>query len=340
MHRLTARFLGRSRALILVLLVLMALAAAAGGAPAAFAWHAGLDAIDVPCETCHTDSHYDWPVQNERCLNSGCHASYALPDRTQALTCWTCHAAGQDMSAAATDAGCVQTCHLADGSLFAHPAAHPGGSAACTSCHKVSSAVLGADGDPHHTTPPWPLPVVTTVAPLTGKAGDMVTLTGSGLTGTGTVAFAGVPARSFTVTADANIVTTVPYGAKTGVLTVTTPGGTATSIQVFVVDGYLAPAAVTLRLGRASLGLGGVVKASGVLDPVMLGGSRVTLTLQRRTAAGWKRVLTAKTASQAAGTFTWRLKPARRGAYRLRAAVAATAQTAAARSAWAAFSVK
>jgi hypothetical protein len=61
-----------------------------------------------------------------------------------------------------------------------------------------------------------------------------VTITGAGLAGATQVAFGGVPATIVSDTATM-IVATVPAGATTGFVTVTTPYGTATSKRVFTV---------------------------------------------------------------------------------------------------------
>lgn len=55
-----------------------------------------------------------------------------------------------------------------------------------------------------------------------------ITILGTGLTGATSVAFNGTPAV-FTVVQDSEIATTVPAGATTGLITVTTPGRTLTS---------------------------------------------------------------------------------------------------------------
>jgi len=61
-----------------------------------------------------------------------------------------------------------------------------------------------------------------------GKAGHTSGILGQGFTGTTDVSFNGIPA-SFTVISDTLIKATVPAGATTGYVTVTTPAGTLTS---------------------------------------------------------------------------------------------------------------
>jgi hypothetical protein len=83
------------------------------------------------------------------------------------------------------------------------------------------------------TTAPAP-PTVSSFTPTSGPAGTSVTITGTNLTGATTVAFGGV-AATFTVDADTQITATVPSNAVTGPISVTTPGGTATSSTPFTV---------------------------------------------------------------------------------------------------------
>jgi uncharacterized repeat protein (TIGR03803 family) len=68
-----------------------------------------------------------------------------------------------------------------------------------------------------------------------GKVGSVVQIPGTGLTGTTAVSFNGVPASSFTVFGDTFMSATVPAGATTGPVTVTTPTGTLTSKVSFSV---------------------------------------------------------------------------------------------------------
>jgi len=66
----------------------------------------------------------------------------------------------------------------------------------------------------------------------TGKVGKTVEVLGQGLTGTTGVSFNGT-AATFTAVSDTYLKTTVPSGATTGFVTVTTPSGTLTSDKEF-----------------------------------------------------------------------------------------------------------
>ncbi len=61
-----------------------------------------------------------------------------------------------------------------------------------------------------------------------GKVGQTGGILGQGFTGTTSVSLSGIPA-SFTVVSDTYIKATVPAGATTGYVTVTTPSGVLTS---------------------------------------------------------------------------------------------------------------
>ncbi|MFY9558719.1 MAG: choice-of-anchor tandem repeat GloVer-containing protein [Terriglobales bacterium] len=78
-------------------------------------------------------------------------------------------------------------------------------------------------------------PQITSFSPASGPVGTVVTITGVSLTQTTKVTFGGVVATSFTVNSDTQVTATVPSGAKTGKIVITTPGGMATSTTNFTV---------------------------------------------------------------------------------------------------------
>jgi N,N-dimethylformamidase beta subunit-like protein/IPT/TIG domain-containing protein len=82
--------------------------------------------------------------------------------------------------------------------------------------------------------PPTNNPTITSFTPTIAHEGTSVTISGRNFTGATAVRFNGT-AASFSVTSDTAIQATVPTGAMTGPLSVTTPGGTATSVNVFTV---------------------------------------------------------------------------------------------------------
>jgi len=72
------------------------------------------------------------------------------------------------------------------------------------------------------------LPPFVSLLPNWGKVGTSRGILGQGFTGTTAVSFNGIPA-SFTVVSDTFLKTTVPAGATTGAVSVTTPSGTLSS---------------------------------------------------------------------------------------------------------------
>ena len=69
------------------------------------------------------------------------------------------------------------------------------------------------------------------VGPTSGPVGTVVTITGSGLTGATKVSFGGVKATSYAVDSGTQIHATVPVGAKTGPIAVSTAGGNSPAIR-------------------------------------------------------------------------------------------------------------
>jgi hypothetical protein len=100
----------------------------------------------------------------------------------------------------------------------------PGGTATSTTNFTVTTVP-----------PPPPAPTISSFTPTSGPAGTKVTITGTGFTGTTQVAFGGTSA-SFTVVSNTSLTATVPTGARTGPISVTSPGGTATSSRSFRVS--------------------------------------------------------------------------------------------------------
>ena len=72
-------------------------------------------------------------------------------------------------------------------------------------------------------------PTISSISPDHGAAGTIIKITGANLVGCTAVSFNGLAAPSFWVTNATTIGAVVPAGLATGPLSVTTPGGTATS---------------------------------------------------------------------------------------------------------------
>ncbi len=81
-----------------------------------------------------------------------------------------------------------------------------------------------------------PTPTIVGFNPPSGPVGTSVTISGTAFTGATAVRFNGVNATTFTVNSATQITATVPVGATTGTLSVTTANGTATSAASFSVN--------------------------------------------------------------------------------------------------------
>ena len=78
-------------------------------------------------------------------------------------------------------------------------------------------------------------PTISSFSPISGPVGTTVTISGNNFNGATAVAFNGTAVASFTVDSNTQIRATVPTGATSGSISVTTPGGTATSASNFTV---------------------------------------------------------------------------------------------------------
>ena len=78
-------------------------------------------------------------------------------------------------------------------------------------------------------------PQILSFSPTSGSVGTPVTITGVSLTQTTKVTFGEVKATRFTANSDTQVTATVPTGAVTGHIAITTAGGTAESSGIFTV---------------------------------------------------------------------------------------------------------
>jgi hypothetical protein len=157
-------------------------------------------------------------------------------------------------------------------------------------------------------------PTITSFTPLFGPVGTSVTIMGTNFSGTApsfttsSVKFNTTSATTFTVNSATQITATVPTGATTGKISVTTPSGTATSTANFTVSNVHSRS-VTLALKR-HLVANGVV---GVGDAFTSCVASVPVKIQRRVSGSWKTVGSATTT--ASGSYSKKLKD-KTGKYR------------------------
>ena len=157
-------------------------------------------------------------------------------------------------------------------------------------------------------------PTITSFTPLFGPVGTSVTITGTNFSGTAptfttsSVKFNTTSATTFTVNSATQITATVPTGATTGKISLTTPSGTATSTANFTVS-IAHSRSVTLTLKKHVVAKGTV----NVSDTFTACEASVPVKIQRKTSSGWKNVGSATTT--ASGSYSKKLKD-KTGKYR------------------------
>ncbi|MEA2559582.1 MAG: hypothetical protein QOH06_1086 [Acidobacteriota bacterium] len=142
-----------------------------------------------------------------------------------------------------------------------------------------------------------PLPSISFFNPISGQAGAQITITGTNFANVQSVRFNGVSAGFF-VNSASSIMATVPAGAASGPITVTTAAGTASSTQGFVViapsqlpsitafSPGSGPAGTTVTIdGNNFLGTG-QVRFNGVTAPSFTVQSNTRITAQAPSNAG------------------------------------------------------
>ncbi|WP_198539665.1 IPT/TIG domain-containing protein, partial [Chloracidobacterium thermophilum] len=134
------------------------------------------------------------------------------------------------------------------------------------------------------TTGPTP-PIITNFTPPSGPVGTVVSIFGANFANVTNVRFNGVNA-TFTVASTTQITATVPAGATTGPITVTTTGGTATATPNFIVTTGPTPPIIS-NFTPPSGPVGTIVTISGSgfvqVSDVRFGGVAATFTVNSPT---------------------------------------------------------
>ncbi len=135
------------------------------------------------------------------------------------------------------------------------------------------------------------VPTITSFMPPHGNVGTSVTIYGTNLIGATSVTFNGVTA-SFSAGTSTRMSATVPTTATSGRITVTTPGGTATSSSDFTVTAIVKHTrSVTLKLKKSLVATGTV----RVADGFSACRSDVTVKIQHLKNGSWQTVGTDRT---------------------------------------------
>ncbi|WP_035562859.1 FG-GAP-like repeat-containing protein [Hymenobacter sp. IS2118] len=160
-----------------------------------------------------------------------------------------------------------------------------------------------------------PAPTITSFTPTSGPVGTSVMITGTDLGTTSAVRFNGITAPTFTVVNGTSVTATVPAGATTGVISVTTTGGAGSSAASFTV----VPPPTVASFSPASGPVGTSVVVTGTdftgATAVQFNGlsasgfvvnsaTQITVAVPAGATTGPVRVTTAAGSGQSAASFT------------------------------------
>ncbi|NML63769.1 T9SS type A sorting domain-containing protein [Hymenobacter sp. RP-2-7] len=123
-----------------------------------------------------------------------------------------------------------------------------------------------------------PAPTISSFSPASGPAGTRVTVQGSGFAGNASVAFGGVAASVVAVASPTMLVATVPSGAASGPITVTTANGSVTSANNFTVIVPVITAAPASLAGLAASQGSASAPQTYQLSGSALDGTSLTIT--------------------------------------------------------------
>jgi len=156
-------------------------------------------------------------------------------------------------------------------------------------------------------------PKITSFAPTSGTPGISVTINGTSFTGATAVKFHGTSA-TFTVNSGTKITATVPSGATTGPIAVTTPSGTATSSSNFTVTGAPrigsfsprnGPVGTSVTIDGSNFAGATAVKFGGISAPFTVNSStKITATVPADAGTGTVSVTTPLGTATSSGKFS------------------------------------
>jgi hypothetical protein len=163
-----------------------------------------------------------------------------------------------------------------------------------TGTSSSSFTVTGGGGSP---------PTVTSFTPTSGPVGTSVTINGTNFTGVTAVQFNGTSATNYTVNSSVKITASVPSGATTGKISVSTGGGTGTSSASFTVttSGGGAPKITGFSPAYGNTGARVLIMGSGFtgVSSVKLGGVSASFTVQSSAR------ISATVPSMSPGSYKW-----------------------------------